>query len=65
MALHFVSFDNPGPGSESSDTLAGGTAVIGADVAPKTGDRLFVQGKTGLGDSPGFKAIAGLHFGRK
>ncbi len=64
-AVHFVSWDNPGPGGDSSDTLAGGTIVFGADVPTKTGNRFFVEGKFGIGDSPDFKAIAGLHFGRK
>lgn len=62
VALHFVSFDNPGPGPDGSDTLAGGTVVIGADVPTKTGNRFFVEGKFGLGDGPEFKAIAGWHF---
>jgi len=39
--------------------------VFGADVPTKSGNRFFVEGKIGLGDSPDFKAIAGWHFGRK
>ena len=65
VALHFVSFDNPGPGGDDSDTRAGGTLVVGADVPTKRGSRFFVEGKIGLADSPDFKAIAGWHFGRK
>lgn len=65
VALHFVSFDNPGPGADGSDTEAGGTLVVGADVPTRSGSRFFVEGKFGLGDGPGFKAIAGWHFGRK
>lgn len=65
VAVHFVSVDTPGPGADGSDTLAGGTLVLGADVPTKTGNRFFVEGKFGLGDGPSFKAIAGLHFKRR
>ncbi len=64
-AIHFASRDTPGPGGDSSDTEAGGTLVVGADVPTKSGNRFFVEGKFGIGDSPDFKAIAGWHFGRK
>ena len=65
VAIHFFSVDNAGPGGDASDSVAGGTAVFGADVPTKSGSRFFVEGKIGLGDGPDFKAIAGWHFGRK
>lgn len=62
VAIHFISFDNPGPLSDRSFTRAGGTIVGGADVPTKGGSRFFVEGKIGLGDGPDFKAMAGWHF---
>lgn len=62
VALHVVSADNSGPLKDSSDTLAGGSLVIGADVPTERGSRFFIEGKFSLGDGPGFKALAGWNF---
>lgn len=62
VAVHFVSFDNPGPIGDDSDTFAEGTIVGGADVPTKAGSRFFIEGKIGLGDGPDFKVMAGWHF---
>lgn len=62
VAVHFVSFDNLGPGSDDSDTFAEGTVILGADVPTKSGSRFFVEGKIGLGDGPDLKVLAGWHF---
>ena len=62
VAFHFVSFDNPGPIGDDSDTFAAGTLIVGADVPTKNGSRFFVEGKLGLGDGPDFKIMAGWHF---
>jgi len=62
VAVHFVSFDNPGPIGDDSDTFAEGTVIIGADVPTQSGSRFFVEGKIGLGDGPDLKVLAGWHF---
>jgi hypothetical protein len=62
VAVHMVSWDNPGPGVDSSDTIAEGTLIGGADVPTKGGGRFFVEGKLGLGDGPTLKVMAGWHF---
>jgi hypothetical protein len=62
VAIHFVSWDNAGPGTDNSDTEGGGTLIFGADVPTKSGSRFFVEGKIGLGDGPDFKALAGWNF---
>lgn len=62
IALHFVSWDSPGPTSDDSDTQAGGSLILGADVPTRSGSRFFVEGKIGLGDSPDLKLMAGWHF---
>lgn len=62
VGIHFFSFDNPGPGLDSSDTRAGGHFIAGADVATKGRSRFFVEMKLGFGDSPDFKALAGWSF---
>ncbi len=62
VAIHFISWDNPGPGLDNSDTRAEGTIVGGADVPTRSGSRFFVEGKIGLGDGPSFKLTAGWHF---
>jgi hypothetical protein len=62
VAVHFLSFDSPGPLQDNSDTVAEGTLIGGADVPTKNGSRFFVEGKIGLGDGPDFKVMAGWHF---
>ncbi len=62
IAVHFISWDNPGPGLDGSDTEAEGTLIGGADVPTKNGSRFFVEGKIGLGKGPDFKLMAGWHF---
>ena len=62
VAVHFISWDNPGPIGDDSDTRAEGTLIVGADVPTKNGSRFFVEGKLGLGDGPDFKILAGWHF---
>ena len=62
LAVHFFSFDNPGPGVDSSDTRAGGHIIGGAQVLTKNKSTFFAELKLGLGDSPDFKAMAGWSF---
>ena len=62
VAVHFVSWDTNLVGRNSSETLAGGSLLFGADVPTKTGSRFFVEGKVALGDGPSLKVIAGWHF---
>jgi hypothetical protein len=62
VSVHFMSWDNSGPETDSSDTQAGGTFIFGADVPTKSGSRFFVEGKVGLGDGPDFKVLAGWNF---
>jgi len=62
VGIHFFSFDNPGPGLDSSDTRAGGHFIAGADVATEGHSRFFAELKLGLGDSPDFKVLAGWSF---
>lgn len=62
VAIHFISWDNPGPLQDDSDTRAEGTAIFGADVPTRTGSRFFLEGKIGLGDGPDLKILAGWHF---
>jgi hypothetical protein len=65
LAVHFFSFDNPGPGVDNSDTKAGGHIIAGAQVATKSKNLFFAELKLGIGDSPDFKAMAGWSFGLK
>ncbi len=62
VGIHFISFDNAGPGIDDSDTQAGGHFIAGADVATKGRSRFFAEIKLGFGDSPDFKALAGWSF---
>ena len=62
IALHFVSWDNPGPGTDNSDTQGGGTIIGGAEVPTKSGGHFFVEGKIGIGDGPDLTVLAGWHF---
>ena len=62
VCVHFVSWDSNNSGHDSSETLAGGSLLFGADVPTKTGNRFFVEGKVALGDGPSFKVLAGWHF---
>lgn len=62
VGIHFISFDNPGPGFDDSDTRAGGHFIAGADVATKGHSRFFAELKLGFADSPDFKALAGWSF---
>ncbi len=62
VGIHFVSFNNPGPGPDGSDTRAGGHFLAGADVATQGASRFFVELKLGFSDSPDFKALAGWSF---
>ena len=62
IGIHFISFDNPGPGRDNSVTRAGGCFIAGADVATKGHSRFFAELKLGLGDSPNFKAMVGWSF---
>jgi hypothetical protein len=62
LAVHFYSFDNPGPGVDNSDTKAGGHIIGGAQVLTKNKSTFFAELKLGLGDSPDFKAMAGWSF---
>jgi hypothetical protein len=62
IAVHMISWDIPGPGSDDSDTRAEGTLIVGADVPTRSGSRFFVEGKIGLGDGPDLKFLAGWHF---
>jgi len=62
IALHFFTFDNPGPFVDHSDTAAGGSLIVGADVPTDRGSRFFVEGKFALGDGPSFKLLAGWNF---
>ena len=61
ISLHFFSFDS-GVVGHGSDTVGGGSIILGADVPTKTGSRFFAEAKFGLGDGPTFKALAGWHF---
>jgi hypothetical protein len=61
ISLHFISWDT-GVIGHSSDTVGGGSIILGADVPTKTGSRFFTEAKFGLGDGPTFKALAGWHF---
>jgi len=65
LAVHFFSFDNPGPGVDNSDTRAGGHIIAGAQVLTKSKSVFFAELKLGLGDSPDFKAMAGWSFSLK
>lgn len=65
LAVHFFSFDNPGPGVDNSETKAGGQILAGAQVPTKSRNEFFAELKLGLGDSPDFKAMAGWSFGLK
>ncbi len=62
IGIHFVSFENPGPGVDKSETQAGGCFIAGADVATKGHSRFFAELKLGLGDSPNLKAMVGWSF---
>ncbi len=64
ISLHFLSFDNAGPGVDNSETIGGGSLIVGADVPTQSGNRFFAEAKFGLGDAdgPAFKALAGWHF---
>ena len=62
VGIHFMSFNNPGPGPDASDTVAGGHFLAGADVATQGRSRFFVEMKLGFADSPDFKALAGWSF---
>ena len=62
VGIHFVSFDNPGPGPDNSETQGGGHFIAGADVATKGSSRFFAELKLGFGDSPDFRALAGWSF---
>ena len=50
IALNFVSWD-AGPLNDQSDTQAGGSIIIGADVPTKSGSRFFTELKLGLVDT--------------
>ena len=65
IGIHFVSFDNAGPGVDESETDAGGHFIFGASVPTKSGSSFFAEIKLGMGDSPDFKAMAGWNFKRK
>lgn len=62
LALHFVSWDNPGPGTDNSDTQGGGSLIGGAEVPTKSGSSFFAEAKIGIGDGPDIKIIAGWQF---
>lgn len=63
VGIHFVSVDAGGSGfADATGTFAGGSIIVGADVATKTASRFFVEGKFGLADSPDFKMLAGWSF---
>ncbi len=61
IALNFISFD-AGPLNDESDTQAGGSIILGADVPTRSGNRFFTELKLGLGDTADFKALAGWNF---
>ena len=61
VSLHFFSWD-AGYGAHGSETRGGGSLLFGADVPTASGNRFFVEGKIGIGDSPDFKATAGWNF---
>ncbi len=61
IALNFVSWD-AGPLRDQSDTRAGGSLIVGADVPTRSGSRFFAELKLGLGDTADLKALAGWNF---
>lgn len=61
IALNFVSVDN-GIGNNASDTFAGGSIIVGADVPTQSGSRFFTELKLGLDDTADLKMLAGWNF---
>ena len=57
-----ILFENPDPGD--SDTVVGGSVIIGAGVPASAGSRFFSELKLGIGDAPDLKFMVGWNFSR-
>ena len=56
------SYDNNFPSSDRSNTVGGGSLIIGASAPTPSGNRFFGEMKFGLGDVPSLKMVVGWNF---
>jgi len=62
VCIDFVSFDQPAPAEDASETNAGGQLILGSNVPLREGSKFFAELKLGLGDIPSLKVMAGWNF---